>query len=62
MIIIVCDSSPLFALAICDKLHLLEQLYNTVLVPEAVYNEVSVSGKLNADKIQAWTHGKVARI
>jgi predicted nucleic acid-binding protein len=54
--IIVCDSSPLFALAICDKLHLLEQMYDTVFIPEAVYNEVIVSGKPNADKIQEWAH------
>jgi predicted nucleic acid-binding protein len=54
--IIACDSSPLFALAICDKLHLLEQMYDAVLIPEAVYNEVSVSGKPNADKIQEWAH------
>jgi predicted nucleic acid-binding protein len=60
--IVVCDSSPLFALAICDKLHLLEQMYDAVLIPEAVYKEVSVSGKLNADKIQAWAHDKVAQI
>jgi predicted nucleic acid-binding protein len=60
--IIVCDSSPLFALAICDKLHLLEQMYDTALIPEAVYNEVSVSGKPNADKIQEWAHNKVAQV
>jgi predicted nucleic acid-binding protein len=60
--IIVCDSSPLFALAICDELHLLEQMYDTVLIPEAIYNEVSVSGKPNADKIQEWAHKKVARV
>jgi len=60
--IIVCDSSPLFALAICDKLHLLEQMYDTALIPEAVYNEVCVSGKPNADKIQKWAHNKVIQI
>jgi predicted nucleic acid-binding protein len=69
--IIVCDSSPLFALAICDKLHLLEQMYDTAFIPEAVYDEVSVSGKPNADKIQEWAHepstegsplNKVARV
>jgi predicted nucleic acid-binding protein len=60
--IIVCDSSPLFALAICDKLHLLEQMYDTALIPEAVYNEVRVSGKPNADKIQEWAHDKIIQI
>jgi predicted nucleic acid-binding protein len=30
--IIVCDSSPLFALALCDKLDLLEKLYDVVLL------------------------------
>ncbi|GHU50898.1 hypothetical protein FACS1894200_10670 [Spirochaetia bacterium] len=43
--IIVCDSSPLFALAICDKLDLLEKLYDTVLLPLAVYRESTIKRK-----------------
>jgi hypothetical protein len=41
---IVADSSPLIALAIVEQLALLPQLYDRVLVPPAVWNEVTVQG------------------
>jgi predicted nucleic acid-binding protein len=31
-LIIVCDSAPLFALAVCGQLHLLEKIYDEVLI------------------------------
>jgi predicted nucleic acid-binding protein len=40
--IIVSDSGPIISLAIIDKLDLLEKLYNTVSIPEAVWQELSV--------------------
>ncbi|MHC6203777.1 DUF3368 domain-containing protein [Breznakiellaceae bacterium SP9] len=60
--IIVCDSSPLFALAVCDKLDLLEKLYDTVLLPLAVYRESTITGKPNAEKIAIWAHDKLVEI
>lgn len=41
---IITDSSPLIALAIIDQLELLPQLYLTVLVPPAVWDEVTIQG------------------
>jgi predicted nucleic acid-binding protein len=41
---IVCDAGPLIALAIVDQLHLLPALYQSILVPEAVWREVVDSG------------------
>jgi predicted nucleic acid-binding protein len=60
--IIVCDSAPLFALAICGQLHVLERLYDEVLIPKAVYQEATVPGKSYADKIAEWAQGKVVEI
>jgi len=41
---IVGDSSALIALAIIDKLELLEKLYKNLYIPQAVYDEVKDSG------------------
>jgi hypothetical protein len=60
--IVICDSAPLFALAVCDQLHLLEKLYDEVLIPKAVYQEVTVPGKPHADKIDEWARGKIVEI
>jgi hypothetical protein len=42
---IVADSGPLISLAIIDQLDLLRQLYQQVLVPPAVWHEVTVKGQ-----------------
>ena len=41
---IIADSSPLISLAIIGQLDLLPQLYNSVLLPPAVWDEVTVKG------------------
>lgn len=41
---IIADSSPLISLAIVEQLTLLPQLYESVLVPAAVWDEVTVQG------------------
>lgn len=41
---IVADSSPLIALAIIQQLDLLPQLYQQVLIPPAVWEEVTIKG------------------
>jgi predicted nucleic acid-binding protein len=40
-VIIVSDTSPLMNLAVVGHLQLLHQLYDTVIIPEAVWNELS---------------------
>jgi hypothetical protein len=42
---IIADSGPLISLAIIDQLDLLRQLYQRVLVPPAVWHEVTVKGR-----------------
>jgi hypothetical protein len=39
--ILVADASALIALATCDSLALLEVIFGNVLVPEAVFSEVT---------------------
>jgi predicted nucleic acid-binding protein len=59
--LIICDSSPLVALSLCNELSLLDTLFNDVVVPEKVYNEINKTGKPEAGNIAAWAQGKVRR-
>lgn len=60
--LIIADSSALVALALCGGLHLLDQLFDTVQVPQAVYDEVIVKGKPAAQTLKTYLHGKVVPI
>jgi len=40
-VIVVSDTSPINNLTAINQLHLLQQLYGTVLIPEAVYQELT---------------------
>jgi hypothetical protein len=42
--IVVSDASPMINLAIIDQLNLLQKLYGTVVVPQAVYEEIVIEG------------------
>jgi len=42
--IVVSDTSPIINLAAIGQLHLLPQLYGTVIIPQSVYNEIVVAG------------------
>ena len=43
--IVVSDTSPITNLAAISQLDLLQQLYGTIVIPLAVYNEMVVAGK-----------------
>jgi predicted nucleic acid-binding protein len=59
--LIICDSSPLIALSLCNELRLLDDLFSEVIVPEMVYHEINKPGKPEAGNIAAWAQGKVQR-
>jgi len=60
--IIVCDSSPIIALALCDQLELLDKLFNDILIPQEVYNETTKEGKEPTPIIKEWATGKVIEV
>lgn len=60
--LIVADSSSLIALAICDALFILDQLFETIKVPQIVLNEVTVKGKPAAIKLSYYLLNKVIPI
>jgi len=60
--ILIADSSALIALAIVDKLDLLDQLFGNVYIPRAVYNEMVQQNKLFATQLQNYSQDKVLDI
>jgi predicted nucleic acid-binding protein len=60
--IIVCDASPIIALALCSQLELLDRLFNDVLIPQEVYNESTKEGKEPTPAIKKWAAGKVVEV
>jgi predicted nucleic acid-binding protein len=57
--IVICDSSPIVALAILNQLDLLDRLFEKVVVPFRVFKELIVSNKLESKNIAAWAKDKV---
>jgi predicted nucleic acid-binding protein len=61
-LLIVADSSALIALAICQGLKLLDQLFEEVKVPQAVFDEVIIEGKPVAEQLRQYLRGKVCTV
>ncbi len=57
--VVIADSSALVALATCEALEVLKQLYPDVKVPQAVYDEVVEPGKSQASKLEAYLKNRV---
>jgi len=60
--ILIADSSALVALAIVDKLDILEKLFGEVYVPRAVYNEVRQENKEESKKLELYCEDRVLDI
>ncbi|MBK1703083.1 hypothetical protein [Halochromatium glycolicum] len=57
--ILVADCSALVALATCDALSLLDQLFGTVVGSAAVYREAVVGNKPEAERLRVYLQGRV---
>lgn len=60
--ILVADCSALIALSACHQLELLEKLFKSVVVPEAVYHEAIVSNKKEAQELKQYLNDKVQKV
>jgi hypothetical protein len=60
--ILVADASALIALATCNSLDLLEALFGNVLVPEAVFKEVTAQDKPQSARLRSYLHGKMRTV
>jgi uncharacterized protein len=41
---VVCNATPLINFAAINRLDILKSIFNQVLIPQAVYNEVTIEG------------------
>jgi predicted nucleic acid-binding protein len=60
--LIIADSSALVALAICEGLALLDQLFDEVKVPQTVFEEVIVEGKPAAETLRTYLTRKAVPV
>jgi len=60
--IIVSDTSPIIALVMCDKLDLLDKLFNRVYIPQAVFNELIVPNKQKVNEITEWAKSRTVTV
>lgn len=60
--ILVADASALIALSACNSLPLLDALFGTVLVPEAVYLEVAAGDKPESEPLRHYLQDKVRQV
>ncbi len=59
--IAVADSSSLIALSICNRLDLLDMFFDKIIVPEAVYNEITLNDKPKSEKLRNYLSNKVSK-
>jgi predicted nucleic acid-binding protein len=60
--IIVSDASPVIALAFCGKLDVLDKLFDTVCIPQAVFSELIVPDKPHMETIAEWAKGRIVPV
>ena len=57
--LVVSDASPVIALAQCNKLDLLDRLFDRVCIPQAVFDELAIPNKPKVDNIIEWARNKI---
>lgn len=60
--LIVADSSALIALATCDGLDVLLEVYNDIKVPDAVFAEIVAPEKAQSDALGSFLSGRVMKV
>ncbi len=60
--LIVADSSALIALAICNCIDALDKVFDKINVPQAVFDEVIIPGKPEAEILRNYLEGKIVNI
>jgi predicted nucleic acid-binding protein len=59
---IIGDSSALVALAVMDRLALLEEIFDEIFIPQAVYDEVSIDNKPQSLKLKLFLADKIIQV
>ncbi len=59
--IAVADSSSLIALSICNRLDLLNMFFDKIVMPQAVYNELTLNNKPESEKLRNYLSNKISK-
>ncbi len=60
--LVIADSSALIALAACEGLNILLQVYDDVKVPQSVFDEVVISGKPHAPTLEKFLRKRIVKV
>jgi predicted nucleic acid-binding protein len=60
--IVVADASPLIALAIIEKIEILNTVFDKVIIPKAVFTEITQQGKPFSGELKEFCKGKVLNV
>jgi hypothetical protein len=60
--IIVADASPLISFAILNKLDVLDKLFKDILIPIAVYKEITKVNKKYSNKLKSFAENKTKKV
>ncbi len=59
---VVINTTPLISLAIIDKLSLLDELFDEIYIPMAVFKEATMKGKRKSTLIEIWGKSRILNI
>lgn len=59
---IIADSSPIISLAIIDKIELIEKIFEEVLIPQEVFDEITFLEKPYSEKLKEYFKNKIVRV
>lgn len=59
---VVADASPLIALALLERLDLLDLLFSQIVLPPAVFQEITASGKPYAESLHVFCQNRVLAV
>ena len=60
--IIIADSSPLISFAILNKLDILDQIFDDIYIPAAVYSEITQQDKPYSQKLKIFAQNRIKNI
>lgn len=60
--IVVADASPLIALAIIGQIDILDSVFDKILIPKAVFEEITKRDKPFSEKLKIFCKGKVVSV
>jgi len=56
---VICDTTPFIALSSIGRIHLLKEIYSSIIVPRAIIEEINEGGKINVPDLSSFDWIKV---